>query len=336
MGDLKSFDDLRAEDPGIDTIWLDGEFVDWADATTHVLAHGIHYGTGIFEGVRCYDTENGPQIFRWDAHLERLFRSAKPLGIEIPFSRDELTQATRELIRQQALDACYIRPIVFYGYDKLGISPDGVPVQTAIAAWPLGTYLGEAGLEDGVDVAVSSWRRYGADQVPTTMKATGAYVNSVLASREARATGYDEAILLNPAGNVAEGPGENLFLVEGHELYTPGLAEGVLPGITRETVIRLARDIGYTVHDDATISRGQLVTADELFFCGTAAEVTPIRTVDGVSVGEGSRGPITEAIQARFFDVVERQTAEYDAWFTPVGPETDVDGPREVEASPGR
>lgn len=318
MGDLKSFDDLRAGDPRIDTIWLDGEFVDWADATTHVLAHGIHYGTGIFEGVRCYDTDSGPQIFRWNAHLERLFQSAKPLGIEIPYSRDELTRATRELIRRQSLDACYIRPVVFYGYDKLGISPDGVPVQTAIAAWPLGAYLGDAGLEDGVDVAVSSWRRYAADQIPTTMKATGAYVNSVLASREARANGYDEAILLNTDGNVAEGPGENLFLVDGDVLYTPSLAEGVLSGVTRDSVIRLAQELGYSVHDKAAISRGELVTADELFFCGTAAEVTPIRSVDGVQVGEGSRGPVTEAIQSRFFEIVERRTADYEEWFTPI------------------
>ena len=335
MGDLTSFDDLRAEDPRIDTIWLDGEFVDWADATTHVLAHGIHYGTGIFEGVRCYDTEDGPQIFRWDAHLERLFQSAKPLGIEIPFTRKELTQATRELVRRQGLDACYIRPVVFYGYDKLGISPDSVPVQTAIAAWPLGTYLGEAGLEDGVDATVSSWRRYGSDQVPTTMKATGAYVNSVLASREARANGFDEAILLNSDGTVAEGPGENLFLVDGGDLYTPGLAEGVLPGVTRDSVIRLARDLGHTVYDDASISRGELVTADELFFCGTAAEVTPIRTVDRISVGRGARGPITETIQARFFDMVERRTTDFEEWFTPIEADSEAADPEEVGAAPG-
>lgn len=318
MGDLKSFDDLRAEDTRIDTIWVDGEFVDWADATTHVLSHGIHYGTGIFEGVRCYDTESGPQIFRWNAHLERLFQSAKPLGIEIPYSRDVLTHATEELIRRQSLEACYIRPVVFYGYDKLGISPDGLPIKTAIAAWPLGAYLGEAGLEDGVDVAVSSWRRYATDQLPTTMKATGAYVNSVLATREARGNGYDEAILLNTDGNVAEGPGENLFLVDGDDLYTPGIAEGVLSGVTRDSVIRLARELGYSVYDEATISRGELVTADELFFCGTAAEVTPIRSVDNITVGQGSRGPVTEAIQSRFFEVVERRTADYQEWFTPV------------------
>ena len=300
----------------VDTIWMDGEFVDWDDAQIHVLTHGLHYGTGVFEGVRCYETEEGPAIFRWDEHLERLFESGRPYGLEIPFSAEELTDATAELIRRQDLTACYIRPIAFYGYDSLGVSPKDCPVKVAIAVWPWGTYLGEEALEEGVEVMVSSWRKHASSQIPTNMKTTGLYVNSMLAGEEARRHGYTEAIVLNKEGNVAEGPGENLFLVEDGEIYTPGLAESILNGITRRTVIELARELGYTVHDQATIGRGELYTADELFFTGTAAEVTPISDVDGVEIDEGTRGPVTEAIQSRFFDVVERRVDAHDDWFT--------------------
>jgi branched-chain amino acid aminotransferase len=302
----------------VDTIWQDGEFVDWADAEVHVLTHGLHYGTGVFEGVRCYDTEEGPRIFRWDAHLDRLYQSAKPYDMEIPYDRAELTDATTELIRRQELPSCYIRPIAFYGYDMLGLNPESCPVEVAIAVWPWGAYLGEEALEEGVDVAVSSWRKYASEQMPTNAKTTGPYVNNVLASLEARGNGYTEAIVMNQEGNVAEGPGENLFVVRDGELYTPGLAESILDGITRQSVIQIARDRGYTVHDGATISRGELYTADELFFTGTAAEVTPIRSVDDTEIGPGTRGPITEELQSAFFDVVERRTDAYDEWFTPV------------------
>lgn len=318
MSELESFAAKRAAFESLDTIWMDGEFVDWDEATVHVLSHGLHYGTGIFEGVRCYDTENGPALFRWEAHLDRLFHSAKSYNIEIPYSREELTEATLELIHRLNLNSCYIRPIVFYGYDRLGLNPDGIPIQTAIAAWPFEAYLGEEGLENGVDVTVSSWRRYASSQIPTTAKTTGAYVNSVLAALEAQRNGYDEAILLNKEGNVSEGPGECLFLVRDDELYTPGLAEGILPSITRESVIRIARDLGYTVHDEATISRGELTTADELFFTGTAAEITPIRTIDNIEIGDGTKGPVTDEIQSRFFDVVMRQIDRYEDWFTPL------------------
>lgn len=300
----------------VDTIWLDGEFVDWEDAQIHVLTHSLHYGTAVFEGIRCYDTEDGPAIFRWDSHVDRLYESAKPLDLDIQHEPEELRNATEQLIRDQDLPSCYVRPIVFYGYDSLGVSPSDCPTRTAIACWPWGAYLGEEALEEGVDVMVSSWRKHHPSQIPTNVKATGPYINSMLAGEEARGNGYVEAIVLNKEGQVAEGPGENLFLVRDGELFTPGLAESILEGITRESVIEVARDLGYTVHDQASISRGELYTADELFFTGTAAEVTPIRTVDDVEIGSGSRGPVTEEIQQTFFDVVERRTDEYDEWFS--------------------
>jgi branched-chain amino acid aminotransferase len=303
---------------GVDTIWMDGEFVDFEDATTHVLTHGLHYGTGIFEGVRCYDTANGPAIFRWEDHLDRFFNSAKPYDMELPFTRSELTEAAVELIRREGLDSGYIRPVAFYGYGPLGLNPGEAPVTVAIAVWPWGAYLGEEALEKGVDVSVSSWRKHASSQIPTNAKTTGAYVNSVLASLEAKGNGYTEAIVLNKEGNVAEGPGENIFLVRDGELYTTGLAESILDGITRQSVIEIAENLGYTVHDDATISRGELYTADELFFTGTAAEVTPVRSVDDNVVGEGTKGPITDEIQTKFFDIVEEAPEAYGDWFHPV------------------
>jgi len=309
---------MSFEEMDVDSIWMDGEFVDWEDAEIHVLTHALHYGTGVFEGVRCYDTADGPAIFRWDEHLDRLYDSAKFYEMEIPFSRAELTEATVELIDRQDLSSCYIRPLAFYGYDRLGVNPDGIPVQVMLAAWPWGAYLGDEALENGVDVKVVSWRKYPSNAIPTNAKTTGTYVNSVLASQEATNNGYVEGILLNQAGNVAEGPGENIFLVRDGELYTTGLAESILSGITRETVIQLARERGYTVHDDATISRGELYTADELFFTGTAAEVTPIKTVDDKEIGSGTKGPVTDELQSTFFDLVENVPEEYDHWFRSV------------------
>ena len=301
---------------GVDSIWMDGEFVDFDDAEIHVLTHGLHYGTGVFEGVRCYETVDGPAVFRWEEHLERLYNSAKPYDIEIPFDPEELTDATVELIDREDLQSCYIRPIAFYGYGPLGLNPANSPVRVAIAVWPWGAYLGEEALEEGVDVAVSSWRKHASSQIPTNAKTTGAYVNSVLASLEAKGNDYVEAIVCNKEGNVAEGPGENLFLVRDGEIYTPGLAESILDGITRQTAIELAEDLGYTVHDGATVSRGELYTADELFFTGTAAEVTPIRSVDDNVIGEGTKGPVTDEIQTEFFDLVEGRLEGYDDWFT--------------------
>ena len=237
------------DDMDVTTIWLDGSFVDWDSAHTHVLSHGLHYGVGIFEGVRCYDTVRGPAIFRWDDHLTRFYNSAKPYEMDIGYSASDLTEATLELLRRQNLNACYIRPIAFYGYDRLGLSPVGIPVQVAIACWPWGVYLGEEALSSGVDVMVSSWKRYSSNQVPMNAKTTGLYVNSVLASEEAHRNGFSEAILLNTDGNVAEGAGENIFLIRDGDIYTPDLSQGVLAGITRETIITLAREKGYTVYD---------------------------------------------------------------------------------------
>ncbi|MFD1514008.1 branched-chain amino acid transaminase [Halomarina rubra] len=300
----------------ISTIWMDGEFVDWEDAQVHVLTHGLHYGTGVFEGVRCYDTERGPAIFRWEEHLDRLYASAKPYDMEIAHDREELTEATLDLIRRQDLESCYIRPLVYYGYNSLGVSPGDCPTKTMIACWPWGAYLGEDALENGIEVMVSSWRKHASSQIPTNAKTTGLYVNSLLAGEEARRNGFREAIVLNKEGNVAEGPGENIFVVRDGEIYTPGLAQSILDGITRDTVIQLARERGYTVHDEAVVSRGELHTADELFFTGSAAEVTPIKSVGNVTVGEGGRGPVTEELQKAFFDLVERRTDDHDEWFT--------------------
>src|SRR6056297_1518991 len=305
-----SFDEMD-----VDTIWMDGEFVDWDDAQIHVLTHGLHYGTGVFEGVRCYDTEKGPAIFRWEEHLQRFYDSCKPYDMDIEYEPEELTEPTLELIDREDLKSCYVRPIAYIGYDSLGVSPEGCPTEVTIAAWPWGAYLGEEALENGVEVMVSSWRKHSSSQIPTNAKTTGLYVNSLLAGEEARRNGYAEAIVLNKEGNVAEGPGENIFLVRDGEIYTPGLSQSILDGITRQTVITLAREEGYTVHDQATISRGELNTADELFFTGTAAEVTPIRQVDNVEIGEGGRGPVTEEIQSRFFDIVNRRTDDYEEWF---------------------
>ena len=307
---MASFDEMD-----VDTIWMNGEFVDWDDAQIHVLTHGLHYGTGVFEGLRCYDTEEGPAVFRWEEHLDRLYDSCKPYDLEIPYDREELTDATFELIRRQELADCYVRPIAFYGYDSLGVSPGDCPTDVAVAAWPWGAYLGEDAFENGIDVMISSWRKHASSQVPTNAKTTGLYVNSMLAGEEARRNGYREAIVLNKEGDVAEGPGENLFLVRDGTIYTPGLSESILDGITRDTVIELARERGYEVNDTAAISRGELNTADELFFTGSAAEVTPIRKVDNVVIGDGSRGPVTEELQSAFFDLVNRRTDDHDDWF---------------------
>jgi len=324
MGDRQipdRFEAQREAFDSLDRVWVDGEFLDWDDATVHVLTHAIHYGTSVFEGVRCYDTDEGPAIFRWDAHLDRFFESAAVYDMDIGHDRAELTGATKRLVREQGLDSCYVRPVAFFGYDRLGINPTAptrVPTRVAIACWPWGAYLGDDALESGIDVGVSSWRKYRSDAIPATAKTGGAYVNNVLATQEATRAGYDEAVVLNAEGEVAEGPGENLFLVRDGEIYTPDIAADALDGVTRRSVIRLARDAGYTVHDDATVARGELYTADELFFTGTAAEVTPIVTVDGVEVGTGSKGPVTDAIQSRFFEVLEERPAEYGAWFTDV------------------
>jgi branched-chain amino acid aminotransferase len=308
---------MSLDDHDVDRIWMDGELVDWDDAEIHVLSHVIHYGSGVFEGIRCYDTVDGPAVFRHREHYERLENSARTLGIEMEYSADELMGATRSLIREEGLESCYIRPVVYYGYDVLGLNPSGCPVETAIAVWPWGAYLGEEAIEEGVDVAVSSWRKHHASQIPTTAKINGAYVNSIMASQEAKENGYTEAILLDKDGSVAEGPGENVFMVDDGTVYTTPVDSSILDGITRRSVIAIAEDLGYDVVEKR-IGRSELYDADELFFTGTAAEVTPIRSVDDRAIGAGSRGPVTEELQAAFFEVTAGERDGYDDWLDPV------------------
>jgi branched-chain amino acid aminotransferase len=291
-------------------IWMNGELVDWADAKVHVGVHGLHYGSGVFEGIRCYDTAKGPAVFRLKDHIQRLHNSAKLLYMEIPFSADELINACNELVGANGLPECYIRPIAFYGYGELGVAARGNPVETVIMSWPWAPYLGEAGLKNGIRAKISSWQRVSPNIVPHVSKATGVYLNSMLAVTEANNAGYDEAILLTPEGTVADGSGENIFVVRDGVLYTPDLATGILPGITRDTVTQIAQDLGYTVVEKALI-RSDLYLADELFMCGTAAEVTPLRSVDDHEIGVG---PVTMAVQEAYLATVRGQSERWSQW----------------------
>ena len=295
-------------------IWMNGELVDWADAKVHVGVHGLHYGSGVFEGIRCYDTPKGPAVFRLGEHMQRLHNSARLLHMEIPYSVDELRNATNELVGTNGLPECYIRPIAFYGYGELGVAARGNPVETVIMSWPWGSYLGEEGLKNGISAKISSWQRVSPNIVPHVSKATGVYINSMLAVTEANNAGYDEAILLTPEGTVADGSGENIFVVRDGVLYTPDLATGILPGITRDTVKQIASDLGYTVVEKALI-RSDLYLADEVFMCGTAAEVTPLRAVDDYEIGVGE---VTLAIQKAYLDTVRGQTERWSHWLEPV------------------
>jgi len=267
-------------------IWLNGELVDWADATVHVGVHGLHYGSGVFEGIRAYETPKGTAVFRLGEHLERLELSAKLLYMELPYSRDELKAACWDLLGANELPSCYIRPIAFYGYGQLGVAARDNPVDVAIMSWPWGAYLGEDGLKNGIRVKVSSWQRVGPNVIPHVAKATGVYINSMLAVGEANRAGYDEAILLTAEGTIADGSGESIFIVRGGVLYTPDLSASILVGITRDSVIQIAQDLGYRVVEKPLI-RTDLYLADEVFMCGTAAEVTPIREVDDHVIGPG-------------------------------------------------
>lgn len=298
-------------------IWLDGELVDWADATVHVGSHGLHYGSGVFEGIRCYDTPDGPAVFRLTEHLERLERSARLLYMELPFSVSQLVEATLDLLRTNGLPACYIRPIAFYGYGTLGVPPGENPVVVAILSWPWGTYLGPEALAKGISAKIASWRRVGPNTIPHAAKATGVYLNSMLAVLEASRAGYDEAILLTEDGYVGDGSGENIFIVKGGVLCTPGLSASILPGITRETVIELAGSLGYDVREEPLI-RTDLYGADEVFMTGTAAEVTPIRSVDNVEIGDP--GPVTREIQKLYLDVVCGRQARWLHWLQYTSP----------------
>jgi branched-chain amino acid aminotransferase len=299
----------------VETIWMDGEFVDWDDAQVHVLTHALHYGTGVFEGIRAYDTDHGTSIFRLDKHLDRFLDSSKICDMEFEYGKDELREAIEELIERNDLDACYIRPIAYRGYGEMGLNPQGSPVEVAIAVWPWGAYLGEDALENGVDIKTSSWRRHHPDIMPTKAKASGNYLNSVLAKAEALRDGYDEAIMLTEEGHVSEGTGENIFIVRDNELFTPP-RDSVLEGITRQSVMRIARDRGYTVTEER-LTRDQIYRADEAFFTGTAAEVTPIASLDQRDVSNG-RGEVTEELQAAFMNAARGKLEEYRDWLHPV------------------
>jgi branched-chain amino acid aminotransferase len=291
-------------------IWMSGEFVDWADAKVHVGVHGLHYGAGVFEGIRCYETPNGPAVFRLNDHLQRLHNSARLLYMEIPYSKEELRDVCHELISINGLPECYIRPIAFYGYGQLGVAARDNPIETVIMSWPWGAYLGEEGLRTGIRAKISSWQRIGPNVIPHVSKATGIYLNSMLAVTEAIRAGYDEAILLTAEGYVADGSGENIFVVKDGKIATPELANSILPGITRDTVIQIAQDLGYTVEETQVI-RSDLFLADEVFMCGTAAEVTPLRSVDDVEIGVG---PITLEIQKAYLDTVRGKSERWAQW----------------------
>jgi len=294
-------------------VWKNGELVRWSDATVHVSAHALHYGSGVFEGLRCYETLNGPAVFRLDAHLERLYASAGVYGIDIPYAREELAQATCDVISSNGFASCYVRPICFYGSDSLGLHPRNCPVEVAIFAWPWAPYLGAEGLGSGVRVTVSPWRKFHSQMMPTIAKACGQYLNSILAVRDAVARGFDEALLLDADGCVAEGSGENLFIVHENKLLTNDEQHSILMGVTRAAVIEIARDLGYAVETRA-LQLDEVLTADEAFFTGTAAEVTPIREVDKTMIGNGVRGPVTESIQQTFFGATQGREGRYRHW----------------------
>ena len=294
-------------------VWRNGEIIRWEDATTHLSAHAMHYGSGIFEGIRCYATDDGPAIFRLDAHLDRFYASASVYGLEIPYTREELVKAIEELIRKHEFASCYLRPLCFFGSDSLLVHPTTCPVEVAILAWPWAPYLGAVGLEKGVRVTVSPWKKFHSDMMPPTAKTCGQYVNSVLAVRDAVQRGYDEALLLNQEGTLAEGSGENLFIVSNGEVVTNDERHSILMGITRDSVIQIAKDLGYRVAVRA-MTVEELLSADEVFFTGTAAEVTPIREVDGVLINGGKPGPITMSLQRAYFSAVLGREPRYKDW----------------------
>jgi branched-chain amino acid aminotransferase len=299
-------------------IWMNGDFVPWDEAKVHVLTHGLHYGTGVFEGVRCYDTESsGPAVFRHGDHLDRLYRSAELYYMPVPYEREQLRQATLELIARNGMRSCYIRPLVFRGYGQMGLFPLDAPVDVCIAVWEWGAYLGEEGKRNGVRAKVSSWRRISPDSLIPQAKACGQYLNSILAKIESHKAGYEEGILLDDKGLVCEGTGENLFVVRGGKIHTPPLTASILDGINRRAAIEIARDLGFEVIE-TNLTRAELYLADEIFMTGTAAELTPIREVDDHAVGDGRPGQITRAVQDAFEDALHGRTERYRHWLDPV------------------
>ena len=294
-------------------VWKNGVIIPWEQANTHLSTHALHYGSGVFEGMRCYDTIDGPAIFRLDAHLDRLYNSAAVHGIEIPFTNDELTDAVCTLIQRNGFASCYVRPICYFGSGSLSLHPGKCPVDIAILAWPWAPYLGAEGLKNGVRVTVSPWVKFHSQMMPTTAKACGQYINSILAVRDAFNRGFDEALLLDVNGNLAEGSGENLFVVRDNSLITNDASDSILLGITREAVIDIAEDLGLTVKTEA-LRLDDLLSAEEAFFTGTAAEVTPIREVDGTFIGDGKPGPVTTRIQELFFALTAGRNERYRGW----------------------
>ena len=295
-------------------IWYDGKLVPWREATTHVLTHSLHYGLAVFEGLRAYQTPNGTAIFRLQEHTDRLFNSAHIFMMKLPYDKETMIAAQKEVVRVNKLDSCYVRPIAFYGSEKMGVSPRGASVHVSIAAWPWGAYLGADGLEKGIRVKTSSFARHHINVTMCRAKFSGTYANSILANQEAVDHGYDEALLLDVDGYVAEGAGENLFLVKNGKLYEPELTSALI-GVTRDAVITMARDMGLEV-EARRITRDDVYLADEAFFTGTAAEITPIRELDSRVIGAGKRGPITEKLQSMFFDVVNGRSDKYKHWLS--------------------
>ncbi|MFN2525368.1 MAG: branched-chain amino acid transaminase [Actinomycetota bacterium] len=296
----------------VDKVWMNGKLVDWKDATIHVLTHALHYGSGVFEGIRCYETSRGPAVFRLGDHLQRMDRSAKIFMMEIPHPVEELRRATHELIKVNGLASCYVRPIAYRGFGgEMGVNPEKNPVDVAIAVWHWGAYLGEEALTQGVRMTISSWRRQDPNIIPPSAKATGAYINSSMAKLEAVHAGFDEAIVLNPLGQVSEGTGENIFIVVNGEILTPPLIAGPLPGITRDSIMTIAADLGMPIFE-RPLTRSDLYTAEEVFVTGTAAEVTPVREIDGRMIGEP--GPITQTLQQKYFAIVKGEDEKYFDW----------------------
>ncbi|MCY4746216.1 branched-chain amino acid transaminase [Pelomonas sp. UHG3] len=298
-------------------IWMDGELVDWRDAKIHVLTHTLHYGCGAFEGVRAYDTVNGTAIFRLQEHTQRLLNSGKILRMKVPFSAEEINEAQRAVVKANNLKSAYIRPLIWIGSEKLGVSPKGNQVHLMVAAWSWGAYLGEEGLKRGIRVKTSSYTRHHVNITMTQAKTVSNYTNSILANMEATDDGYDEALLLDASGFVSEGAGENLFVIKNGVVYTPDLSAGALNGITRNTIFAICQDLGLKLVEKR-ITRDEVYICDEAFFTGTAAEVTPIRELDRIEIGAGSRGPITEKIQSAFFDIVNGRNPKYADWLTAV------------------
>ena len=299
-------------------IWMNGKMVDWKDATIHVATHALHYGSGVFEGIRAYDSPRGTNVFRLPEHMRRLFDSMRIYRMDSPYSLEQLTDALLETIRVNAFKSCYIRPLLYRGYSQLGVNPLPCPVEASIIVWEWEAYLGDEALAKGVDVGVSSWTRIAPNTFPALAKATANYANSGLIKMQATVDGYAEGIALDESGLISEGSGQNLFLVRDNVVYTPSLTSSILQGITRDTVVTLAHDLGFEVREQP-LPREFLYMADEAFFCGTAVEITPIRSIDKITVGEGRRGPVTAALQERFFGIVRGEQADEHHWLTPVG-----------------